>query len=231
MMSGILEEHFYHKSITTIAGVFGTLFNNLKIKRSDGKEILVPIIHSSGQKYNERDENPDKIRYRRITPRLAFQLTGWERDTTRVKNKLFRIDNTHSIDSSVDQVKTQYNRVPYKFYFTLFSTAKYVDDLFQISEQILASFNSSVQVVVRDNPDLSSDSTFTVNLLSSQLNDNFEGTFDETRELTASFDFSLDGYLYMPTNDDSVIRTVYINYRDIAFNDLLLQDVVTEDNL
>lgn len=230
-MSGILDQHFYHKTITLIVGVFGTIFNQIKIERSDGKLIAVPILYAPGQKYNERQANPDLIRFRKTSPRLSYELTGWMRDTTRSKNKMHTLDNLHAVDRITGDTKIQYNRVPYKFTFRLDATAKYLDDLLQICEQVLVKFNPSIQIVVKDNPDLVSNSSFTITMSDSQHMDTFEGSFEDSRELTATFNFTVDGYLYMPTNDSSIIRRIELNYFDIPFEELIDTDVITENDV
>jgi len=217
-----------------MVGVFGSVFNDMKIVRSDGKTIKVPIAYAPGQKYNERlDERPDldTIQYRKRTPRMAFRLVGWSRDISRIKNKRHKLDNRDQVDLVTTNPSFQYNRVPYKFNFSLEITTKYLDDMLQIVEQILAAFNPSIQVVVNDNPDLGKESTFKINMEDSQMEDQFEGSFEESRELTTTFNFTLDGYIYQQTNDSSVIRTVYVNYFDFTDSELIDQEIYTEADL
>lgn len=217
-----------------MVGIFGSVFNDMKIVRSDGKTIKVPIAYAPGQKYNERlDERPDldTIQYRKRTPRMAFRLVGWSRDISRIKNKRLKLDNRDQVDLVTTDPSFQYNRVPYKFNFSLEITTKYLDDMLQIVEQILAAFNPSIQVVVNDNPDLGKDSTFKINMEDSQMEDQFEGSFEESRELTTMFNFTLDGYIYQQTNDSSVIRTVYVDYFDFTDPEVIDQEIYTEDDL
>jgi hypothetical protein len=230
----LLENHYYHKSITLMVGVFGSVFNDMKIVRADGKTIKVPIAYAPGQKYNERlDERPDldTIQYRKRTPRMAFRLVGWSRDISRIKNKRLKLDNRDRVDLTTADPSFQYNRVPYKFNFSLEITTKYLDDMLQIVEQILAAFNPSIQVVVNDNPDLGKESTFKISMEDSQMEDQFEGSFEESRELTTTFNFSLDGYIYQQTNDSSIIRTVKVDYFDFTDPQLIDQAIYTEDDL
>lgn len=234
----ILNEHFYHNSIRTYTALFGTIFNNLKIKRSDGKEIKVPIAFAEQQKYNVRqdqDPDPDNLRYMKRTPRMSFTLVSWNRDPSRVKSPMQRMANVTQADKddpSTKTVSSQYNRVPYTFGYQLNVTTKYLEDMLQIFEQIVVYFNPTLQVVVKDNPDLNEDSSVAITLEGSQLDDQFEGTYEESRVITATFDFTLEGYLYLPTNDASIIRTVTINYFDLDNPDTLLdQTVVTGDSL
>lgn len=215
-MGAILEKPFYHNTIRLYSSVFGNLFNDIKIVRDDNKTIKIPLAYAAQQKYNVRldqDEDPNLIRYMKRTPRMSFVLTGWNRDTTRSKNNMHKlVTRTSSTD---DSVISQYNRVPYTFNFSLDVTAKYMDDLLQVFEQIASMFNPNLQVVVKDNPDLEEDSSLNITLLDSQAEDSFEGVYENGREITMNFNFKLEGYLYKPTSNSSVIKTVYINYYDL----------------
>lgn len=233
----ILEQPFYNKTVRLYSSVFGNLFNEIKIVRDDGKTIKVPLAYAAQQKYNvrmEQDEDPDLLRYMKRTPRMSFVLTGWQRDISRAKNKMHRLTNHDSVDLSdpnTEGVKAQYNRVPYIFTFRLDATAKYMDDLLQIFEQVAVMFNPSIQVVVKDNPLLDDESALTITMLNSQAEDNFEGIYETGREITMSFEFQLDGYLYMPTSDSSIIKTVFVNYCDLNDPDTMIdQQIFTEED-
>lgn len=233
----ILTEHFYHNSIRTYTAVFGTIFNDIKIKRKDGKEVKVPIAFAEQQKYNVRnqqDEDPDELRYMKRTPRMAFTLTSWSRDIARSKNKMHRLRNVTQAqkdDPSTRVANAQYNRVPYTFGYQLSVTTKYLEDMFQIFEQIAVYFNPSLQVVVKDNEDLDSESAITITLDGSQMEDAFEGLYEEGRLIQATFDFTLEGYLYMPTTEASIIKTIYLNYYDLDDPDTMIdQTILTEED-
>jgi len=224
---GILEQHFYHGTISKYIRVFGTVFDNIRIKRGNNTYIEVPIAWASGQKYNIRNEqnpDPDLVRFRQIHPRMSYEITNVVRDLTRVKNKLHRISAT-SIDGSV----TQYMRVPYIFNFRLDMVVQYKDDIYQILEQILVYFNPSIQIIVKDNQDLDGQTAITLTLDDQTLEDTFEGAFTEKRSITASLNFSLEGFLYMPTSETEEIRTITINYLDYDTEELFESDVIVPD--
>lgn len=228
----ILENHFYHKTISMYTAVFGTIFNEVSIVRSDGKQIKVPIAYAVRQKYNSRlEENPDPdaTRYRRRVPRLSYELIGWQRDSARAKNKMHRLVNRSDTGATVS---SQYHRVPYTFTFRLDAATSYIDDLMQIVEQIVVKFNPSIQVVVKDNPDLDDQSAITLTMTDSQAMTSFEGSYEESTEITATFNFTLDGYLYMPTSQASPIQTVIVNYFDLDDPSILIDtDTFTEADL
>ena len=233
-MSNILSEHFYHKTVHTYSAVFGTVFSKLKIRRDNNRIIQVPIAYAAQQKYNARldqDEDPDLVRYMKRTPRMSFQLVSMNRSPERNKNKMYQLSSRDTIGITANGVKTQYNRVPFVFGYTLNITTKYLDDMFQILEQIMVSFNPSLQVVVNDNPDLEQDSSIVITPVGNSLQDSYEGLYENGREITVEIQFELEGYLYMPTSEQGLIQTIHLNYNDLDTLDKIDDDVITEDDL
>ena len=47
----MLDNHFYHETIKRSVSVFGTLFNNLTIKRDGGKLMKVPLAYGPRSKW------------------------------------------------------------------------------------------------------------------------------------------------------------------------------------
>lgn len=218
-----LESFTYHKTITQLTGVFGAVFNEIKIVRDDGKVILVPISYAIQQKYDVRlKQNPDiqtTLKYKTILPRMSFKLVSWQRDTDRATSKYHQL--IQQGDRSSGTLASQRNRVPFKFYYEVNAKTKTVDDMLQILEQILVMFNPSVNVIVKDNKDLDANSAINIALLDSQMSDMFEGSFEEEQILETTFNFALDGWLYMPTASSKVITKVIANLYDLSTNELL----------
>ena len=88
--------YFYNETIRRSVSIFGTLFNNIKVKKtkSDGTvltEQLVPISYGPKQKFLQRlAEEPDlndNNRTQISLPRMAFQVSGFEYDQARQQNK------------------------------------------------------------------------------------------------------------------------------------------------
>lgn len=216
-----MKSHFYHKTISLYTAVFANLFNGMTILRDDNTEIIVPIAYAGKPKYNARLEagnNTGEITFMSRTPRMSFQLISFARDATRVKSKMFRLSNMHSHDPATSPITSQYNRVPYNFTFQLDITTKYIDDMLQLMEQIFVYFNPGIQVVVQDNPDLDDESAILITLQSNTFQNQFDGTFDNKRDVTFSLEFQLQGYLYMPSDSTGVIKHVTINWYDLSMN-------------
>lgn len=229
----ILENHFYHKTIRQYSAIFGTIFNDIKIERETGKYIKVPLIYAGQQKQNVRadNENPNEIRFNTTLPRMSFLFNGIQKDQSRSTNKMHMLQEQNVDRVANNGVRSQLNRVPYNFSFQLFIKTKHLDDMLQIIEQILPYFNPSIKVVVKDNPDLDSNTSINISLDDIQYTDDFEGQYEDTRVLETTISFTLEGYLYTASSDSSIIKTVYINYIDILTDKIIDSDIFTEADL
>ena len=226
----ILENHFYHRTIATLTGVFGTIFDEIKIVRKDGKTVLVPIAYAVKQRYNVRNtQNPDPLKsnVKMQLPRMSYKLTGMRRDPSRATSKFARI-----VDKAVDRTQAlslnaQMNRVPYTFSFQLNIKTKTIDDMLQVVEQIVVNFNTPLSVLVDDNKDVHQDSAIVIKLLDTGIEDMSEGGFEDEQSFETVMNFELDGWLYMPTSVAKVIKKVTVNVFDGGSKELLEQVVET----
>lgn len=230
----ILEQHFYHETIQLYCGIFGSVFDEIQVKRKNNKLIKVPIAYAVKQKYdvrNTQNEDPNKARIKMQLPRMSFSLVNFRRDNNRVTNRMQRL--IQNVDrKAAESVNVQYNRVPYNFDFRLNIKTKTIEDMLQIIEQILVYFNPSIVVNVTDNPDLNFTSKIPINLLSNDaFGDLFEGSFEDEQIIETSLDFGLEGHLYMPTNTGKVIKYVDINYFDLSTKEFLESERYTEADL
>lgn len=230
MARGILEEHFYHKTIQLYCGVFGSVFDEIRIERDDGKLIKVPIAYAIKKAYNVRNEqnpDPNSSRYKNQLPRMSFSIVGYRRDPSRMVNRYSTLIGNGNRTSGTVQVQKQ--RVPYNFQFRLNIKTKNFTDMLQIIEQIMVYFNPSVVANVEDAPDLGLETAIPIQLDSNDtLGDLFEGSFENEQIFETSLDFTLEGYLYMPTSNAKVIKKVTINYFDLDSREFIESDVFTE---
>ena len=86
-------DHFYHSTIKRAVSVFGTLFNNISIKRPDGEFIKVPLAYGPRQKWIARLQQDADLgldgstRTALSLPRMGFELTSIDYDGTRKLTK------------------------------------------------------------------------------------------------------------------------------------------------
>lgn len=101
-------EHFYHGTIRKVVVGFASLFNNIYLHRNDqsGNEmerIRVPIAYGPQQKFLRRldrmgtDFDQQKIRLETYLPRMSFEISSLQYDSSR---KLNSIQQTVAYDSS-----------------------------------------------------------------------------------------------------------------------------------
>lgn len=222
----LFQDPYLHNSTRTYTALFGTIFNDVKIKRANGKIIKVPLAYASKQKYNVRNEDnasPSTSRTKQQLPRMSFRFTGWDKDEARNTSRY----NTIRAPTTAPSINSQHNKVAYKFSFSLGIKTKNLDDMLQIVEMVLAGFNPNINIIVKDNPDLDEDSTITIRLISPQLEDMYEGSFEDEKVLEAELEFELDGWILQPTSTSSVIHTIYINYKDLDTSLLIDSDTIT----
>lgn len=210
-----LDQHFYHKSIRTYTAAFGTIFNNMYLVRKDGQKIKIPVSYSSRQKFDitkkyEEDEAHYKVKF----PRIGFVMTGWQRDTDRMQNRQDYL--YQNIDKEItNSGNKQLNRVPYTFNYQVTVGTKNLDDMFQVMEQIAAWFNPSLNIEISENPDLGIKTSLNVKMTDSNLTDDYQGSMEDEKLLVSTFDFELEGFLYLPSGNQGIIETVCINYYDL----------------
>ena len=215
--------YFYNETIKRSISIFGTLFNNIKVKKtkSDGTvltEQLVPISYGPKQKFLQRlAEEPnlsDGNRTAISLPRMAFQLTGFEYDATRQQNKIIRHGKS-TLESDGVNRGFQYQPAPYNLNFTLSVLAKNAIDALQIVEQILPYFQPEYTVTMKMIDDMSDTRDVPIVLTSVSMDDQYEGTFEERRVIEYTLDFAMKIYFFGPVSTGKIITNVierdYIN--------------------
>jgi len=201
----MLGTYFYHEIFKkTIVG-FGTLFNNIQLRRvSDGKtEVMkVPLAYGPAEKYLSRlrqTPDPTQAKIQITLPRIAFELTGIQYDTSRkvAPTQIVRVDD-----------KQTFMPVPYNLEFELNILSKNQDDALQIVEQILPFFQPSYNITIQMLPQVNESKDIIVNLDSVTYRDDYEGDLDQRRTLIYTLKFTAKTYIYGPVRDLTQIRKV-----------------------
>ena len=216
--------YFYNETIKRSISIFGTLFNNIDVKKTkaDGTVLTqqkVPISYGPKQKFLARLDEDLKKRDGSVTsislPRLAFEMTGLEYDPSRQQNKLLRT-NKASLDSD-DSGKRgyQYQPAPYNINFTLSILAKNGIDALQIVEQILPYFQPEYTVAMKMVDSMSEVRDVPIILNSVSMEDMYTGGFEERRVIEYTLEFTMKLYMFGPVYTGEVIKSVierdYIN--------------------
>lgn len=215
---------FYNETIKRSISVFGTLFNNIytsKIK-ADGTVLaknLVPISYGPKQKFLLRLKDDVKAKDGNVTsislPRMAFELTGLEYDSTRQQNKLLRTQKSQLETSDTGKRGFQYQPAPYNLSFTLSIMSKNAIDAIQIVEQILPYFQPEYTVSMKMVDSMNEVRDVPITLNSVTMDDQYEGEFVERRVIEYTLEFTMKIYFFGPVYTGEVIKNVierdYIN--------------------
>ena len=206
--------HFYHEKTKKCVAIFGRLFNNIYVirKNSNGKvisQLKVPLSYAPKAKYLERiRENPDLSQDTRVAiklPRMSFEITSINYDTTRQLAKLSNFTNSGNNSLSRQKFNTA---VPYVIGFQLNAYAKNQDDALQIVEQILPTFNPQYTLTIK--PFMTEHPTFKedipISIAGVGFTDDYEGDLGSRRTIIYSLDFEMRTNFYSNIPTSKFIR-------------------------
>lgn len=202
--------HFQHDLISKYVSVFGTLFNDIYIARSDGSNpkrqfFKVPISYGPREKYWAMlKQKPDgKVKAIQL-PRMSFEITGMQYDTS--GRGVSRTKYRGSGDSQI------LHPSPWNINFQLNIISKSDIDALAIIEQILIYFQPDVTLTVRaisGIEGIEEDIPIVYNGIST--NDLYEDDFTTRRVLTWTIDFTMKAWLYGPKQTRKVIKHIEVN--------------------
>ena len=206
----MLGTQFYNQAVRKTVVSFGTLFNNIELKKIvDGQVIeteKVPLAYGPKQKFLYRLQgNPTDGRKVAITlPRIYFEMTGIDYDASRKTPATQKYKTV--INDNGNEVRTQYVPVPYNISFEVGILCKSQDDGLQILEQILPFFQPSFSMSLKFIPDMDEVSDVAVVLNSVDFDDDWEDDFSTRRSITYTMQFTAKSYIYGPYTKADVIR-------------------------
>ena len=112
-------QHFYHETIKRSVSVFGTMFNNITIKRPSGETMKVPLAYGPRTRWIARLQqvpDPQAKATALSLPRMGFELSSIEYDATRKLGKKTQLKTANA--SNPLQMQYQYSPAPYNLGFT-----------------------------------------------------------------------------------------------------------------
>jgi len=213
-----IANYFYNQTTRKYVALFGTLFNQLKIKREDNagvtkKEMIVPLSYAPYQKILARvAAYPGLINSRRpamTLPRMSFEMTSMQYDPLRklastqkvIKRQKAEADNSRNF---------VYTPVPYTLDFSLYIMTKYAEDATKLMEQILPFFTPDFTVGAKMIPDLDP-IDIPIVLTSVTTEDLYEGAFEERQAILYTLTFTMKGWFFGPEKTKKVIKFVDID--------------------
>ncbi len=210
--------YFYNEIFRkTIIG-FGSLFNNIEIKRTNESNqvtsaVKVPLAYGPTQKFLARiNENPTLDKAVQITlPRMSFELVGIRYDSTRKATQTQTFLATSTSDSN--DVRKSYLPVPYNLDFELSIFTKLNDDMLQIVEQILPYFQPAYTLTINLVDSIGEKRDIPVVLEGISMQDDYEGDYDTRRSLIYTLNFTAKTYVFGPisTTSSDIIKKATIS--------------------
>ncbi len=188
----MLGSFHYHGLIRKYIAVFGTLFNDIKIKRIDSNDnitevIQVPLAYGPKQKFITRIAgSPNLSEKVAITlPRIGFDMTSITYDQERKLSSLNKLTKQGS-----SGIGTMYQSVPYTLNFGLYILVKNAIDGAMIIEQILPAFKPDFTVTINAVPTMGVKIDIPYVLNGVSVEDSYEGDFSTRRAIIYTLDFS-----------------------------------------
>lgn len=219
---------FHHGTLRKYVTLFGTLFNDIWVNREDGSGNVInsqkiPLSYSPREKLLarvegiENDRDPLRQPFAIMLPRMGFEITGFEYDSSR---KLTTINKFVRQNTDNEYVrKYQYNPVPYNITFDLSIFVKNTSDGTMILEQILPYFTPEWTTTVQ----LISDPNITLDvpliLTGVSQDDVYEGSFEERRTLIWTLSFTMKGFFFGPTKRQGIINLANTTFYDATIFD------------
>ena len=207
---------YYHKLMRKYVSIFGTLFNDITIERTNDDDVViqsipVPLSYSPKEKFLaklERQPNLEDDRVSLKLPRMGFEIINVDYDPER---KTSPINRKKVIGTTPDLNKYQYNPVPWNMNFQLSIASKTMEDGLNIIEQILPFFTPEYTVTAELIPEMSITKDIPIVITSAIIEDTYEGDFDDRRVLIWTLDFIMKGWLYGPVKESKIIKFVDAN--------------------
>jgi len=209
-------QHFYHSTVRKAVAVFGTLFNDINVLRTkaDGSiisQLKVPLAYGPKAKMLARiDQATGSDSSMAIKlPRMGFEITSLELDSTQKLAKRNVIVESHASDAT--KKKTIKHQVAYNINVSLYILTKNQDDGLQIVEQILPYFQQEYNLTINPVSGFAYKQDVPIILTGVTMSDDYEGDFVTRRALIYQLDFTMKMKFFGPTGNQGVIRTVNID--------------------
>ena len=201
--------YFYHQTSRKMVVAFGSLFNNIEVRRTDSSDavtevIKIPLSYGPKDKMLVRiSQDPSLNPNVALTvPRMGFELTAMTYDGARKLNTRGR-----NVKKGTTGLKKQYNPVPYNWDFSLYVFVKNAEDGTQILEQILPFFTPdfTVTMTLVSGMTVKMDIPLVLNSVTSE--DSYEGDFATRRSIIWTLSFLMKGFLYPSVTDNAKVIT------------------------
>lgn len=209
----MLASHFYNRLKRKYITLFGSIFNNITFIRYNSaftteiERITVPIAFSPKERWLMKlQSDPTLTKSTQISlPRMSFNVISMMYDPMRKQQSLLHMPSLAGVRNS------QYVGVPYDLTFELSVMTRNIDDGNQIVEQILPMFNPDYSASVNLMTTMGYIKDIPIILNDVQEDIDWEGDFEEMRNVVHTLTFTMKVYFWGPINTAKIIRKVYAN--------------------
>jgi hypothetical protein len=212
---------FYHGILRkTIIG-FGRLFSDIYIDRKkddsvDGttvQRLQIPLAYAPKEKWIVRlDSDPNLESHTYVSlPRMSFEITGYNYDSTRKTNRMSKITCVDSDGNNDNTTSFMYSPVPYNVDISLYILTKTQEDAMQIIEQILPTFTPEYTLKLNMIKEMNIIQDVPVILNSITVQDDYDGDFQTRRFVIHTLTFTLKTNLFGNINGNGIIGQVNVN--------------------
>lgn len=228
--------YFYHQRIRKAVAVFGSLFNNINVVRTDAagdviSQVKVPLSYAPKRDFLARIDamqNGEEAE-RQVAiklPRMSFEIMAMNYDASRQLPKMNKcVTFPDGLENKAQEV---YTPVPYTVSFQLNIYAKAQDDALQIVEQILPYFTPQYTVTVKPIEGFDTKEDTPITLTGITFSDDYEGLIEARRSIIYTLDFEMKLSLFKNISSlSSIITQADVNFYEIGKTGIL--STVTTD--
>ena len=187
---------FYFSTLRKYVILVGTLFNNIRITKTDSSNNQISLI----------DRQSATI----TLPVISFEMGKMQYDGSRKLNTINRIAVKDTTNQS--KLSYQYNPVPYNIDFKVYIYAKNTEDGTKIIEQILPYFTPDWTTTINIIPEMNINIDIPIILNNINYSDNYDGKYIDRRSIIWSLDLVLKGYIYGPVKKSNIIKFIKTNF-------------------
>ena len=224
--------YFHHSLLRNLTIGFGSLFNNLFIRKteSDGAiidEYRVPLSYANKDRFISKIRNDrEGTRIQSFIPRIGFTMESLTYAPDR------QLSAHNKISGKVKQVdgkwvkNSSYTPAPYDIEYTVSIYTNNTDDSLQLIEQIAPMFRPDFNMSINEMPELDVIRDVPVILNSITMDDTWASNFDqgELRTVVWDLNFMIRANLYAPIDKLGIIDSTFISFVPLSASDPIEDD-------
>jgi hypothetical protein len=209
----MLGTPFNHDIIRKCVIAFGTLFNNIKIRRSDDTLISIPITYSSKEKWYARLTDPDLAQQIMTSlPRISYDMVALNYAAERKLGTMSKYSSININDETGNTKLMMYEGVPYNLNFEMAIYGRNAADCSKIIEQILPFFTPEFTLTLNNVTEHEIDVDIPIVLDTITRDDAYEGDFESGRTLIWTLNFTMKTMLFGPVTPKGIIKKAYVDF-------------------